>query len=125
MAYLCPVCEEPQVDAEHLTNHLAFTAVIRGGDHEDWLDEHAPGWDDDDDEALAARLLEDDAVTEVEHPIDEADDGAGHGHTHGQDPAIDGQAVGDTGALDDDARAILEEAQELTRRMQESEGETE
>ncbi|MEF8975040.1 MAG: DUF5810 domain-containing protein [Halapricum sp.] len=123
MAYLCPVCEEPQVDAEHLANHLAFTAVIRGGDHEDWLDEHAPGWGEDDDEGLAARLREGDAVAEVEHPIDEADDGAGH--THGQDPAIDGQAVGDASALDDDARAILEEAQELTRRMQESEGETE
>ncbi|MFB6196643.1 MAG: DUF5810 domain-containing protein, partial [Halobacteriaceae archaeon] len=27
MGYLCPICEEPQVDPEHLANHMAFSAI--------------------------------------------------------------------------------------------------
>jgi hypothetical protein len=44
MGYACPVCDEPQQDAEHLANHLAFQAMTHGDDHESWLDEHAPDW---------------------------------------------------------------------------------
>ena len=123
MAYLCPVCGEPQVDAEHLANHLAFTALIRGTDHEDWLDEHMPNWGEDDDEALAARLRDLDAIAEIDHPIDGAD--TTHDHTNRQGPGIGGRSVGDGETLDDEARAILEDARELTRRMDESDGETE
>ena len=39
MGYACPVCDHPQADARHLANHLAFTALARGGDHEAWLDD--------------------------------------------------------------------------------------
>ena len=38
MGYACPVCEDPQSDATHLANHLAFTAMLRGGEHGEWLD---------------------------------------------------------------------------------------
>ncbi|WP_229122164.1 DUF5810 domain-containing protein [Halapricum desulfuricans] len=124
MAYLCPVCAEPQADAEHLANHMAFTALIRGTDHEEWLDEHTPNWGEDDDEALAARLRDIDAVEETDHPIDEVDTGD-RGHANRQNPGIDRRAVGDGETLDDEARAILEDARELTRRMDESDGETE
>ena len=44
MGYACPVCSVPHADAEHLANHLAFTAMLHGDDHEAWLDEHVPGW---------------------------------------------------------------------------------
>ncbi|WEL16410.1 Uncharacterized protein SVXHr_0225 [Halorhabdus sp. SVX81] len=50
------MCEQPQVDARHLANHLAFTALLGDDDHERWLAEHAPGWDQEDDEGLADRV---------------------------------------------------------------------
>ena len=40
MGYACPVCEIPHQDATHLANHLAFTAMTHGDDHEAWLDDH-------------------------------------------------------------------------------------
>ncbi|MFC7172941.1 DUF5810 domain-containing protein [Haloplanus litoreus] len=46
MGYACPVCETPQRDAEHLANHLAFTAMLHGDAHERWLDERVPEWAD-------------------------------------------------------------------------------
>jgi hypothetical protein len=126
MAYRCPVCEEPQVDAGHLANHLAFTAVIRGGAHEDWLDEHVPGWGEDDEDTLAERLLEVDEIAAVEHPIDASSDDADghshdHGHQHGQ--ATERQTARGPGALDADAQRILDEAQALTRQMEAADGE--
>lgn len=122
MAYLCPVCEDPQVDAEHLANHLAFTAMLEGDDHERWLDEHAPAWDEGDDEALAATLRE--RLESVEHPIDETE---GHDHSHGQDPGVDAEAMAQRGpnALDGKAADVLAEARELTERMQENADEPE
>jgi hypothetical protein len=58
MGYACPVCETPQADATHLANHLAFTALIRGGEHETWLDERCPGWEAAGEAALADRVAE-------------------------------------------------------------------
>lgn len=121
MAYRCPVCAEPQADAEHLANHIAFTALIRGADHEEWLDEHTPNWGEDDDETLAARLRDLDAVTEIGHPIDEAD--TAHDHASHRHPETGRQTAG-IDALDEEERAVLEEARELTARG-ESDGETE
>ncbi|PSP70281.1 hypothetical protein BRC79_02495 [Halobacteriales archaeon QH_8_67_27] len=46
MGYACPVCDDPQADAEHLANHLAFTAMLRGDGHEAWLDDHVDDWAD-------------------------------------------------------------------------------
>jgi len=58
MGYSCPVCDDPQADARHLANHLAFTAILGDEDHEAWLDEHAPGWADDGERELAERVTE-------------------------------------------------------------------
>ncbi|QSG09339.1 DUF5810 domain-containing protein [Halapricum desulfuricans] len=117
MAYRCPVCEAVQADAEHLANHLAFTAVIRGGDHEAWLDERFADWGEDDPETLAARVRKRDAVEAVDHPIDEMDVrdsevGAGEGVPNSGQHALDGDA------LDEEAREILARARELTRRIE-------
>lgn len=56
MGYRCPVCNSPQVDATHLANHVAFTALVRGGDHEAWLAETVTDWADMGEDALASEL---------------------------------------------------------------------
>lgn len=58
MGYACPVCGDPQADARHLANHLAFTAMLGREDHERWLAEHAPGWADEGERELAGRVAE-------------------------------------------------------------------
>ncbi|WP_336001644.1 DUF5810 domain-containing protein [Halorientalis halophila] len=130
MGYACPVCGDPQADAEHLANHLAFTALLGDDDHEAWLDEHAPDWDQADADALAATVT--DHAEETEFP-QVFEDTTGHDHQHAHDhersgalfddesPAVEcareraGQ-VGGQDAVDDE---VLEEARELTRQMRE------
>ena len=58
MGYACPVCEDPQADGTHLANHLAFTALTGGADHEAWLDDHADGWGQLGETELAAVVAE-------------------------------------------------------------------
>jgi hypothetical protein len=58
MGYACPVCDDPQSDARHLANHLAFTAILGDEAHEAWLDEHAQGWADDGERELAERVTD-------------------------------------------------------------------
>jgi hypothetical protein len=133
MAYRCPVCDSPQTDAEHLANHLAFTAVIRGNGHEIWLDEHVPDWGDRNPETLAP------AVTEVVPNVDVPeldDDGHDHAHDHPggggrledelakqgghRGPGASAGAsssAGGRGDLATDAEDVLEEARELTEQM--------
>jgi hypothetical protein len=102
MGYACPVCGDPQADAEHLANHLAFTAMLGDAGHEDWLAEHAPDWDEHDADRLADVVT--DHAAEVEYPqvfedtvdrgpadtTDHADHAGGHqhdhDHAHGRDP---------------------------------------
>jgi hypothetical protein len=121
MGYACPVCGDPQSDAGHLANHLAFTAMLRGGDHEDWLDAHVGEWADLDEAALAERVTphaEEAAFPQVFEDTtgEEATD-----HEHGGDrrhggdlpPGADALA-GDE--LDEAAREAIAEARELTRR---------
>lgn len=132
MAYRCPVCDTPETDAEHLANHLAFTAVIRGDGHEDWLDEHVPAWGDDDPDSLAPKVAE--AVPEVDVPeLDDGDDGGGHDHGGrledrlaegaghrgpGAAGAGDaGAAAGGRGDRTEDVAGVLQEAQRLTEQM--------
>ncbi|SEH58472.1 hypothetical protein SAMN05192561_10961 [Halopenitus malekzadehii] len=131
MGYACPVCETPQRDGEHLAHHLAFTAMLHGGDHEAWLDEHAPEWAGREPEALAAEVTEyaDDAeyhevFEDTVHDRGRPDvDGGGPGtdgntHDHaGHDHTHTNVAGSDQGPIDDETRAVLEEARGLTRRM--------
>jgi len=136
MGYACPVCGDPQADATHLANHLAFTALARGGDHEDWLDEQVPDWAELDESTLAERVT--DRAEETDYPQvfedttgQESDHQHGHGvdhqHDHGGSPQ--GRDVPDAmlqqaeDALADedvaDTDAVLEEAMELTRQRRE------
>ena len=140
MGYACPVCDEPQQDAEHLANHLAFQAMIHGDDHESWLDEHTPGWEAGGRDELAPRVAA--AAEEAEYEV-VFDDTAperdgdeelydpdlqgvnhhehGHSHDHGdsQAAAIDIESAN----LGPEERQIVEDARELTREMLDDGGE--
>jgi len=132
MAYRCPVCDNPETDAEHLANHLAFTAVIRGDGHEGWLDEHVPGWGEENPETLAPKVAE--AVPAVEVP--ELDDDGHDGHDHGarledelakqgshrgpgaaEGGDVGGAPAGGRGDLSEEAAGVMREARELTEAM--------
>ncbi|UPV76134.1 DUF5810 domain-containing protein [Halorussus limi] len=138
MGYACPVCETPQSDAEHLANHLAFTAMLGDDDHEAWLDDHAPGWNEDGEDELAARVEE--YAKEVGFP-QVFEDTTGHDHS-GDEPrggdlfedeleransqgrgsmagggAGAGASAAGAGSLDGEAQSILQEAQEMTEQM--------
>lgn len=113
MGYACPVCEDPQADGEHLANHLAFSALLGRADHEAWLDEHAPGWDEATPEELAERLTP--HVPEVEFPEvtgTPTDGGPAPGTFDGVDVRPPGQPRPRPGP---ETRQVLEEARELTR----------
>jgi hypothetical protein len=138
MGYTCPVCGDPQADADHLANHLAFTALIRGGDHEAWLDERVPDWESHDEVSLGQRVAE--YAEEAEFPQVFEDTTGGqtagdhahgqtagdhaHGHSHGH--SSESQPHGDTrpemggGTFSDDAADVIEEARELTRKRHEN-----
>ncbi|SDX73082.1 DUF5810 domain-containing protein [Halopenitus persicus] len=138
MGYACPVCETPQRDGEHLAHHLAFTAMLHGGDHEEWLAEHAPEWADREPEELAADVVEhadeaeyhevfEDTVHDRGRPdVGRGGTGAGHGHDHGHEhERTHATAAGsDPSAFDEETQAALEEARDLTRRMMADEGES-
>lgn len=152
MGYECPVCSTPQADARHLANHMAFTAVLGDADHETWLDEHAPGWNEAGEAELAPRVAEHAPETEFDQVFEDTvggleesdptdppaersgalfDDSQGHEHAHGRDPGRghdsghrhdSGHAHGHGPAqepeeLDDETRAVLEEARDMTREM--------
>jgi hypothetical protein len=134
MGYACPVCSDPQADAGHLANHLGFTAILGDDDHEAWLDEHAPGWNEMSEGELAEvvserveetdfpQLFEDtaggldstpsDPVAERSGALFEDDHGPGHRHEH---PGRDG--IDTSGPMDEETAEILEEAKEMTREM--------
>lgn len=137
MGYACPVCDDPQVDARHLANHLAFTAILGDEEHEAWLDEHAPDWADDGEQELAQKVRE--FADEDEYPqvfedttgerpdrdggrSGELFDSEGHAHdhshdhspSHSHDQQLPPQADIE---MDEDTEAVLEEARELTKEM--------
>ncbi len=117
MGYACPVCGDPQADAGHLANHLAFTALLGDGDHESWLDAHAPGWADAGEAELADRVVE--HADEREFPQVFEDTSTDHGGDggHSERPDRPAGAEGVEAPTDDDAREILAEARELTEAM--------
>lgn len=126
MGYLCPVCEEPFGDATGCANHLAVTAILHGGPHERWLadavDDRFEGVDDweavpradlaDIVADCAAETTDHDHPGDHTHPVGENAEAVAHGQ-----PAIT-ESSAETAQLDADARAVLSEARDLTRRMQ-------
>jgi hypothetical protein len=132
MGYACPVCSDPQADAGHLANHLAFTAMLGDDDHETWLDDHVPEWDGMGEQELAAAATEyvaeaefpqvfEDTVGSVEDPSDPIEErsgalfeesGHGHDHTDHAHGTVDTSEPADA-----ETEAILEEAREMTRAM--------
>lgn len=110
--YECPVCGVPQAEPQHLANHVAFAAMLDEADHEDWLDEHAPDWSEMSPDELADVVVEHAPESDVE--FEESDHAPPEGHLARQG----GYGRDD---LDDDARAAVEEARELTREMREEE----
>jgi hypothetical protein len=142
MGYACPVCDDPQQDAEHLANHLAFQALTHGDDHESWLDDHAPGWAEGGPADLAPRLAELAEAAEYEvvfaDTTGERGDGERYdpdlqgveglpgqdhrhggvgGYDHGHDHRHAGGDGIDVSNLDPEARDVVEEARSLTREM--------
>jgi len=140
MAYECPVCGVVAPDGEHLAHHLAVVASTRGGDHERWLEEHAPDWAEGGPADLAGTVLR--HAESVDHDL--ADEAADHDHDPLDPPGIpdgvptDGRPAGrrppgggrsddasapeagDDSALEaEETAAVLSEARELTRRMRE------
>lgn len=113
MGYACPVCEEPQVDAEHLANHLAFTAMIHGEEHETWLDERVDDWGSMDPETLGPLVADHAEEVDVDAPESGPDARSRGGPL--ERPDLDSMSPED--------RAVLEEARELTRQMLEADEE--
>lgn len=137
MGYACPVCSDPQADAGHLANHLAFTAILGDDDHETWLEEHASGWNEMGERELAVIVSE--RVEETDFPqifddtvggldaesgdpstersgalFEEGEHDRAHAHDH---PHPERGGIDTSGPIDEETKAVLEEARELTRRM--------
>ena len=135
MGYACPVCETPQRDGEHLAHHLAFTAMLHGGDHEAWLDEHAPDWSDRDPAGLAAEVTPHAADAEYHEVFEDTvnrgrpdvdvggHDHAGHGHA-GRGTPGDAGLVDGTGDADSEVAAAVRAAREMAQNAAEDDGET-
>jgi hypothetical protein len=127
MGFSCPVCDDPQADGVHLANHLAITALTRGGDHETWLDDHVPEWETLSEDELAEQVREmaedadypqvfEDTTTDHEHA---EHDHAGE-HSHGNSPRqsnADLPPGADMVAEDltEDTEGVIREVMELTR----------
>ena len=135
MGYACPVCDTPQRDGEHLAHHLAFTAMLHGGDHADWLDERVDDWSDREPAELAAEVTphadeaEYDEVFEDTVPRGRPDvgmgsgggaaghDHAGHDHAgHAHDSPADAGAPTPEQVDDPEVAEALREAREMTRK---------
>ena len=143
MGYACPVCSDPQADAGHLANHLAFTAILGDDDHEAWLDEHAPEWNELGEAELADELADEleatdfpqlfedtaggldsgtgepasersGALFDAEHEAKHDHEHTSHAHSHAR--AHEG-TIDTSQPLDEDTAEVLEEARELTKRM--------
>jgi len=114
MGYACPVCSDPQADATHLANHLAFTALTGGDDHETWLDDRVPEWGQLGETALAERVVDHAEQREFPQVFEESGTGD-HDHTEHLPAGADSHR-GAASMSDDDA-AVLAEARELTKEM--------
>jgi hypothetical protein len=122
MGYSCPVCGDPQADDSHLANHLAFTALVRGGDHEAWLDETVPDWESMDEEGLAAVVTDHAEQTEYPQVFEDTTEQQPHDHQHtgGAPEGMPMADLPDDEELSEAAADALEEARELTRQRHEN-----
>jgi hypothetical protein len=130
MGYTCPVCADPQADDTHLANHLAFTALVRGGDHEAWLDDNVPEWESMDEEGLAAVVTDHADETEYPQVFEDTTDQGTHDHQHETTDEMHhrgGRGVGgvamadlpDEDELSAEAADAIEQARALTRQRRE------
>ncbi len=119
MGYVCPVCEEPQLDAEHLANHVAFTAILRGGDHEEWLAEHAPTWEKQDPATLGTAVAEYAESVSIDHPDDASEERRDRPDAQRDQRARPNERTAELPGeqLSNEDRAVFEKARELTRQM--------
>ena len=111
MGYACPVCGAEEADGEHLANHVAFTAMLRSDEHEDWLDDHVPDWSDRNPETLAPDITPHAPETETEVVTDEG------AHPRGLDGEVADHGGYGRDTLSGDQQAVLDEARDLTRQM--------
>jgi hypothetical protein len=123
MGYRCPVCEEPQLDGEHLANHLAFTAMIRSEDHADWLDEHVSGWQELRPAELAEEVIPHAPEEELPEELEDADT---HDHVPGRERGRGAYSERQREARDrereeltGEAKDVMAEARAMTREMHE------
>lgn len=119
MGYACPVCDIPQQDETHLANHLAFSAMLDHADHEEWLDEHVPDWEEMEPETLGERVSP--FASEEEFPRMFEDTTVDHDHPPRFEESIPTQRGRQ--AVGTDTSEILAEAEAMTREMYESEEE--
>ncbi|MDZ7701628.1 MAG: DUF5810 domain-containing protein [Halobacteriales archaeon] len=118
MGYACPVCDAPQADGEHLANHLAFTAMLHGDDHAEFLDARVDGWEDKTPPELAVELVPHADEAEYDEAFEDTTEGGGMGHGGVAGRSEPGDAPFDVGALDDDTldaetERVIEEARKL------------
>jgi len=126
MGYACPVCETPQRDGEHLANHLAFTAMLRGGDHEAWLSETVPEWETVAPETLADAVVDHASEAEYDEVFEDTTDGHDHGRGDGRASGREQAATGrpnpsgrgyDETADESVVQDVVAEARQLTAEM--------
>lgn len=130
MGYRCPVCDDPQVDDTHLANHLAFTALVRGGEHEAWLDAEVPDWEQLGETELAAKLrgvvetVEFPQVFEDTTPVrttEQVGDPNSLTEMHrSRETPHSSETHHSAPELDAEAQQAVERARELTRKRRES-----
>lgn len=118
MGFSCPVCGDPQADGVHLANHLAITALTRGGAHEAWLDEQVPEWETLDEEELGERVRDLAADTEYPQVFEDTTDDGHNSHDHQEGRSGESLPPGAEmlpDELDEDTEAVIREAMEMTR----------
>jgi hypothetical protein len=101
--------------------------MLRGGEHEAWLDEHVPEWADLDEERLGTAVADRAEEREFPQVLEDTTDGRGHNHDHGHEVRGDLPAgVEDPsdldlteGTPDERTRDVLDEARKLTRKRRE------
>jgi len=128
MGYACPVCDAPQADGEHLANHLAFTAMLHGDDHAEFLDDRISDWEDRRPPELAAELIRHADETEYDAVFEDTTDGSRMGHEDAGNVDVTGGSASDAsdapmdldalddGTVDAETERVVEEARELFER---------